>query len=96
LPEGAVARCGTVRFRLALTQDLLPFCPDGKTVLTLERPLTVQFWDAATGVCRLRIDGGQDRCWADDVSFLAAGHPRALQSREATAALERLEGRGGE
>jgi RNA polymerase sigma factor (sigma-70 family) len=57
LPEGAVARLGTVRWRHSYTAGAVVFSPDGKQLATLggfstARPLVV--WDAQTG--RQRFD----------------------------------------
>jgi WD40 repeat protein len=47
LPEGAVARLGTVRFRGVVFQVV--FGPDGKTVVAHGMLAGVRVWDAATG-----------------------------------------------
>src|SRR5262245_33671754 len=50
LPPGAVARLGTVRFRLASQHGIagVAFLADNKTVLTAAGQ-EVQFWDVASG-----------------------------------------------
>jgi RNA polymerase sigma factor (sigma-70 family) len=48
LPEGAVARLGTVRFRHG-NGTAQAFTPDGKTLLSCGGDRTLRFWDAATG-----------------------------------------------
>jgi RNA polymerase sigma factor (sigma-70 family) len=48
LPDGAVARLGTVRFNHGEGLNALHFTPDGKTLLSEGRGL-LRLWDAATG-----------------------------------------------
>jgi RNA polymerase sigma factor (sigma-70 family) len=48
LPEGAVARLGTVRFNHGDGLSALYFTPDGKTILS-EGNGSLRFWDAVTG-----------------------------------------------
>jgi WD40 repeat protein len=50
LPDGAVARLGSRRFRVELLTDLVTLSPDGKTLIAArERRGAVRFLDAATG-----------------------------------------------
>jgi WD40 repeat protein len=48
LPDGAVARMGSVRLRHAGLSDYVCL-PDGKTVLTTGNDRVLRFWDLATG-----------------------------------------------
>src|SRR5438046_4908440 len=48
LPEGALVRFGTTRFRHA-NGTSLAFAPDGKSLLTAAVDRTIRTWDAATG-----------------------------------------------
>ena len=48
LPDGAVARLGTVRFNHGDGLDALHFTPDGKTIVSAGGGL-LRLWDAATG-----------------------------------------------
>lgn len=48
LPQGAVARLGSVQLRHPSLSDLC-FIQDGKTLLTLGRDHTLRSWDLATG-----------------------------------------------
>ncbi len=49
LPDGAVARMGTVRFRQGSGVEFVGFLPDGKTILSFGKDDTVRWWDAAAG-----------------------------------------------
>src|SRR5947209_3949515 len=44
LPEGAVARLGTLRWRHADTVTFVAILPDGKAVLTAAQDNTVRLW----------------------------------------------------
>src|SRR5215470_17318013 len=51
LPDGALARVGTVRFRQGGAPPFLSFTPDGKTLISADSAVdtTIRFWEAATG-----------------------------------------------
>jgi WD40 repeat protein len=53
LPQGAVARVGTVRFR-HLGAQAITFTPDGKSLISVSEK-TIRVWDAATGKERRRV-----------------------------------------
>jgi WD40 repeat protein len=55
LPEGALARVGTVRFRHDGNVTEAAFHPDGKTLFTASNDGTVRVWDLATGEERRRF-----------------------------------------
>jgi WD40 repeat protein len=55
LPDGALARVGTPRFRHGATVVSVAYTPDGKSVATGGLDGVVRVWDAATGRQRLRI-----------------------------------------
>jgi WD40 repeat protein len=89
LPPGAVARLGTVRFRLkerSFRGDLA-FLPDNKTILNSDWK-TLQFWDAASG--RLLRELPTEPAWVDHLrlapdgrhlAFVAFGNKVARQVR---------------
>src|SRR5262249_29579041 len=49
LPDGALARMGSVRFRSVTTINSLAFAPDGKSLVTAGYANHLTFWDLATG-----------------------------------------------
>jgi len=61
LPDGAVARAGTVRWRAGAPIALSAFLADGKSVLTVAQDHVAQVWDAATGqeLRRFDVSGGE-------------------------------------
>ncbi|MBI1917943.1 MAG: sigma-70 family RNA polymerase sigma factor [Planctomycetes bacterium] len=69
LPEGAVARLGTVRFNHGDGLNALHFSPDGKTVLS-EGGGFIRLWDAATGKELRRFATGE--LSPDDQTVLSA------------------------
>jgi RNA polymerase sigma factor (sigma-70 family) len=64
LPAGAVARLGTVRFRLGSSgigssgSTAFDFLADSKTVVSTRDTHVVQFWDAATGKLQREVSTG--------------------------------------
>ncbi|MHC4503048.1 MAG: WD40 repeat domain-containing protein, partial [Planctomycetota bacterium] len=57
LPPGAVARCGTTRFRHLDEVSLIAFSPDGRTLLSASHDTTVGLWEAGTGRRIARLGG---------------------------------------
>jgi RNA polymerase sigma factor (sigma-70 family) len=57
LPDGAVARLGTVRFNHGDGLRVLVYTPDGKTVVSIGNGVA-RVWDAATGAERLTFSTG--------------------------------------
>jgi RNA polymerase sigma factor (sigma-70 family) len=49
LPDGAIARLGTVRWRHGVTVFALAYSPDGKRIVTAGVSRALVLWDAATG-----------------------------------------------
>src|SRR5262249_34921735 len=58
LPPGALARFGTVRFRLGTSAVFLSFVQDGKSVLSVSRDQTVRLWETASGKELRHFKGG--------------------------------------
>lgn len=57
LPQGAVARLGTLRLRHAGPVRQLSFSPDGKQLISLGADATVRYWDAVNGQELRRFQG---------------------------------------
>jgi RNA polymerase sigma factor (sigma-70 family) len=57
LPEGAIARLGTVRLRQSGGLRALVFSPDGKSIITGGRSSALHQWDLATGKELRRFTG---------------------------------------
>ena len=57
LPQGAVLRLGTIRYRYGASGTA--FLPDGKTVVSVTQGHAIQFWDARTGRLVRAIDTGK-------------------------------------
>lgn len=56
VPEGAVARLGTLRWRTGSNVALCQFLDDGKALLTVNQEAQAQVWDVATGRELRRFD----------------------------------------
>ena len=65
LPEPAVKRLGTVRFRHGEHIESVAYSPDGKWIASGADDHTVRIWDRVTGKQLLRFDGH-----SDDVHFV--------------------------
>ncbi len=55
LPDGAVARLGTVRFRHANYISSIVYAPDGRTLVSGSADGTVRVWDVKSGKEMLRV-----------------------------------------
>jgi len=49
LPDGALARLGSIRWRAGNTISMTAFLPDGKSILTVSQDYIVQVWDRDSG-----------------------------------------------
>lgn len=79
LPEGALARLGTLRWRLGDWCSRLEYSPDDRRLLSIEGRRTVRVWDCADGrqICRATVaDDWLERVAqsADGKFLAAAGH----------------------
>ncbi|MCZ6691275.1 MAG: WD40 repeat domain-containing protein [Planctomycetota bacterium] len=76
LPEGAIRRLGSLRFRHIGTVLSVDFSPDGKTIASGGRDWTARIWDAQTGkeIRRWELDGqALAVCFSPDGKTLACG-----------------------
>jgi WD40 repeat protein len=71
LPDGALARLGTVRFRQGNSIHTLAISPDGKIIASAGSPSTIQLWDALTGK-RIRCLESSEP-WIYSLAFLPDG-----------------------
>src|SRR5262245_4360493 len=78
LPEGAVARLGTVRLRVPYASAAVSFSADGRTFLTFQHGGILRTWDARTGQLQesIRLTAGSpfaglNAGFSDDGKFLA-------------------------
>jgi WD40 repeat protein len=89
LPEGAVARMGTVRFRHAGTIGGISYSPDGKTLASCSVGM-IHLWDVATGRELWRVAHESTKlAFSPDGKLLAGGGERGVVLRDATTGKER-------
>ena len=86
LPEGAIRRLGSVRFRHIGGILSVDYSPDGKTIASGGRDWTARIWDAQTGeeIHRWETDGqALAVCFSPDGKTLACGvgEPDTYRSR---------------
>jgi WD40 repeat protein len=71
LPDGALARLGTVRFRQGNSIHAVAISPDGKTIASAGYPTATHLWDAATGKRTGRLEGSEYSIYS--LAFLPDG-----------------------
>ena len=83
LPDGAVARLGTVRFRGPDgSVSGLRFSADGQTLLTVSSDATLRLWETTTG--RMEREVRPDPLYIHTVAFSADGKLMALSGSQRT------------
>jgi WD40 repeat protein len=85
LPEGAIARLGTVRLRHGSDIWSIAFSPDGKILASGGGDNTIRFWSPATGKEIRRFRGHQD--WVLCIAFSPDGKTLVSGSRDKTVRL---------
>jgi RNA polymerase sigma factor (sigma-70 family) len=83
LPEGALTRLGTIRFRLGNGLYHMALAPDGKTAVSVGGNAQTQFWDVATGKEIRRIEwkqggGGRIAAYSADSRWVATVDDRGV------------------
>src|SRR5579871_2464202 len=77
LPEGAVARLGTMRFRHGAEVRSVAFSPDGKTLAWSGQDNSVRIWEIATGKEIRRFTAvtglGAEHAWVASVAYSPDG-----------------------
>ena len=82
LPEGAVARCGTVRLQAASGRGAVAFSPDLRYGALLGKAeISVDLWEISTGKRKLMVRAGVVQCLAfsPDGGRLATGGPKEIR-----------------
>ena len=68
LPDGAVARLGTIRFNHGSAIQSIVYTPDGKSILSFGNDHILRHWDALTGRERAASAAHENRTWAYSLS----------------------------
>lgn len=85
LPDGAVARLGTVRFRMSGLVYACCWSPDGKTLAASSVDKSVVFFDAATGKRLRQLQGNSSA--ATSLAYAPDGRTLATGSESGTIAI---------
>ena len=92
LPEGAVARLGSVRLRHVGLQDFT-LLPNGRTAVTVGRDATVRWWDLATGRQTQSVRLPDESSYPSRLAISPDGKAVAINSWENTWVCEAETGR---
>jgi RNA polymerase sigma factor (sigma-70 family) len=85
LPEGTVARLGTIRFRAGDGPvNALRFSADGQTLLTVTTDLTQRLWETKTGRLLREIRPGSSSIESRTIAFSPDGTQIALSGSQRT------------
>jgi WD40 repeat protein len=97
LPEGAVARLGTIRLRHLGMIRAVAFCPDGNTVVSAggnwNQPDAIRFWDPITGRQVRSLKGHERGTWSialsgDGKLMLSTGQDQTIRLWDVVAGKE--------
>jgi WD40 repeat protein len=98
LPEGAVARLGTVRFRPGGQVFAVAFSPDSRTLVSAGDGPSLSFWDAGTGKLVRQLPAHHDSATCaffspDGTKVVSAGAERPRELTTAIKVWDRLTGK---
>jgi WD40 repeat protein len=93
LPQGALARVGTVRLRHGSVVTSLAYSKDGKTLASGSWDTTIRFWDPANGVEKRVISAARTKVVtialsADGKTLASAGWDNVIRLWDATSGVE--------